>query len=128
MKKLTVRRTPLVLSTLALAALTAAAGAHAAPVVLEAGTTVAGEAHLITSNPGTFTGVNVANLIGATFNSYTTTGSFSRMAVKNQARVRRKGSRRGTPLPPQPHAAAAPRCRCRRPPTTGSRHLEFKSG
>jgi MYXO-CTERM domain-containing protein len=65
MKSLTVRRTPLVLSTLALAALMAAAGASAAPVVLEAGKTVTGEAHLITSNPGTFTGVNVANLIGA---------------------------------------------------------------
>lgn len=53
------------LSTLDLAALTAVAGAHAAPAVLQAGTTGAGEAYLITSNPSTFTGVNVANLIGA---------------------------------------------------------------
>jgi sulfate transporter 4 len=31
-------------------------------------------------------GLGVANLVGAAFNAYSTTGSFSRTAVKNQAR------------------------------------------
>lgn len=43
----------------------ACASAFAGPVALDPQATVGGTAHLITSNPGIFTGANVATLIGA---------------------------------------------------------------
>ena len=55
---------PVRLTALAFAAITSLS-AFAAPVALHPDTPVAGAAHLITSSPGTFTGVDVATLIGA---------------------------------------------------------------
>lgn len=59
------RARPFGLTCVALAAALAAGGLHAAPVAIDSSLRIAAENHLITSNPGTFTGVSVANLIGA---------------------------------------------------------------
>lgn len=57
---------PALRMTLIAAGLCSAVAAQAAPIVLDPSVSIGGENHLITSNPATFSGQNVAALIGAT--------------------------------------------------------------